>query len=219
MTSPQWGPAVPPPQPQKSNTGRIVGFSCLGIVAAIALIGSCSALVATNVDTSDQPKANKPSAVRPSAPDPVTGECEAAVLKLYEKSLKGIDAEHRPDACSGLTDAQWSKVVDEQGDKIINGEVDVETSKPEPEEPSGPLSSFGTGTYLVGEDVKAGTYKTKGPETGGFFENCYWSRNKDDSGEFESIIANDNLQGPGRVTLNKGEVFETNGCQNWELSK
>ncbi|MGW0823262.1 hypothetical protein [Streptomyces sp. NPDC002845] len=88
------------------------------------------------------------------------------------------------------------------------------TARPKKTEEEGPAASFsGEGEYLVGEDIKAGTYKTAGPadEFG-----CYWERAKDASGEFDSIIANNNLEGPGRVTLNKGEYFKTNRCQEWK---
>ncbi|AWW42885.1 hypothetical protein DN051_36695 [Streptomyces cadmiisoli] len=98
-------------------------------------------------------------------------------------------------------------------------DVTVPAADPAPteeeEEPVGPSTSIGSGTYLVGEDVKAGSYKTSGPTD----DMCYWARNKNDSGELEAIIANGILEGPGRVTLNKGEVFETSGCEVWELAK
>ncbi|CAL9277223.1 hypothetical protein SUDANB5_05748 [Streptomyces sp. SudanB5_2050] len=88
------------------------------------------------------------------------------------------------------------------------------TAEPKKTEEPGPATSFsGDGEYLVGEDIKAGTYKTAGPE--GEF-GCYWERAKDASGEFGSIIANNNLDGTGRVTLNKGEYFKTNRCQEWK---
>ncbi|MFC9286960.1 hypothetical protein, partial [Streptomyces sp. NPDC057052] len=88
------------------------------------------------------------------------------------------------------------------------------TARPKKTEPAGPATTFsGEGEYLVGEDVKPGTYKTAGSE-GAF--GCYWERAKDASGEFGSIIANNNLEGPGRVTLNKGEYFKTNRCQEWK---
>ncbi|MFD0328325.1 hypothetical protein ACFQZC_08960 [Streptacidiphilus monticola] len=76
------------------------------------------------------------------------------------------------------------------------------------------FSVAGDGEYLVGEDMKPGTYKTKGPADAAI-PNCYWERDKDSSGSFSSIIANDNLSGTGRVTVRKGEVFKTNGCQDW----
>ncbi|MFF1547843.1 hypothetical protein [Streptomyces sp. NPDC058291] len=88
------------------------------------------------------------------------------------------------------------------------------TAQPKKAAPAGPATTFsGEGEYLVGEDVKPGTYKTAGSE--GEF-GCYWERAKNASGEFDSIIANNNLEGPGRVTLNKGEYFKTNRCQEWK---
>ncbi|WP_405962844.1 hypothetical protein OG713_08460 [Streptomyces sp. NBC_00723] len=91
------------------------------------------------------------------------------------------------------------------------------TSQPKKAEPAGPATAFsGEGEYLVGEDIKAGTYKTAGPEDE---FGCYWERAKDASGEFGSIIANNNLEGPGRVTLNQGEYFKTNRCQEWKRVK
>lgn len=91
------------------------------------------------------------------------------------------------------------------------------TAKPKPPkktEAPGPATSFsGDGEYLVGEDIAAGTYKTAGAD-GSF--GCYWERAKDASGEFGSIIANNNLEGPGRVTLNKGEYFKTSRCAEWK---
>ncbi|MFE6551721.1 hypothetical protein ACFVHS_25425 [Streptomyces sp. NPDC057746] len=91
------------------------------------------------------------------------------------------------------------------------------TAKPKPVKKSGPPSSFsGDGQYLVGEDIQAGTYRTAGPQKDSLIPNCYWERLKNASGEFGAIIANDNMQGQGRVTVNKGEYFKTSGCQNWE---
>lgn len=93
-------------------------------------------------------------------------------------------------------------------------ETETVTAKPKKTEKPGPATTFpGEGEYLVGEDIKPGTYKTAGPE-GDF--GCYWERATNASGEFDSIIANNILNGPGRVTLNKGETFKTNRCQEWK---
>ncbi|GAA2423325.1 hypothetical protein [Streptomyces glaucus] len=93
-------------------------------------------------------------------------------------------------------------------------ETETVTAKPKKTDKPGPATSFsGEGEYLVGEDIEAGTYKTAGPEDEW---GCYWERAKDASGEFGSIIANNNLDGPGRVTLNSGEYFKTNRCQEWK---
>ena len=75
--------------------------------------------------------------------------------------------------------------------------------------PSGPLTAFGDGTYEVGVDVAAGRYKTPGGSW------CYWERARNDSGDFGSIISNDNLQGPGTVSNRPGEFFKTSGGCQW----
>ncbi|SCF77639.1 hypothetical protein GA0115280_11165 [Streptomyces sp. Cmuel-A718b] len=76
-----------------------------------------------------------------------------------------------------------------------------------------PTTVAGDGEYLVGEEMRAGTYRTGGP---GDSFGCYWERARNSSGEFDAIIANGNLEGSGRVTINKGEVFKSNGCQDWK---
>jgi hypothetical protein len=110
-----------------------------------------------------------------------------------------------------VTVTETAKAADSEPAPTVTKTV---TAKPKKTEAPGPAVSFsGEGEYLVGEDIKAGTYKTAGPE--GEF-GCYWERAKDASGEFGSIIANNNLEGPGRVTLNSGEYFKTNRCQEWK---
>ncbi|MFJ7241020.1 hypothetical protein ACIQWB_28340 [Streptomyces olivaceus] len=90
------------------------------------------------------------------------------------------------------------------------------TVTPKPAERPGPATTVeGDGQYHVGEDMQAGTYKTAGPEKGTIIESCYWALTMDASGAFGAIIANDDLQGQVRVTVGKGEYFETNGCQGW----
>ncbi|MFE9538969.1 hypothetical protein [Streptomyces sp. NPDC006691] len=91
------------------------------------------------------------------------------------------------------------------------------TAKPKPtKKPGLPDTIDGDGQYLVGEDIQAGTYKTAGPENDDFGLGCYWARNKNASSEMGAIIANDNITGQSRVTVNKGEYFETKGCLKWE---
>lgn len=90
------------------------------------------------------------------------------------------------------------------------------TTTPPPSKPAAPKAApppkvAGDGEYLVGQDMKAGTYKTAGSTDG----LCYWERDKDSSGEFSSIIANGSPSGTGRVTVKKGEVFKSQGCDDW----
>lgn len=75
---------------------------------------------------------------------------------------------------------------------------------------AGPKTEFGDGTYKVGEDITAGTYKSTGPRAG--MPLCYWARMKNDSGSLDAIIANNNSQGPTRVTVKAGEYLQVTGC-------
>jgi hypothetical protein len=73
-------------------------------------------------------------------------------------------------------------------------------------------ASFGDGTYRVGKDIRAGTYRARGH--GG--NECYWARLRSFSGSVDAIIANENLPGPAVVTiLRRDKGFETRGCGNW----
>ncbi|MBP2474531.1 hypothetical protein JOF53_003403 [Crossiella equi] len=85
------------------------------------------------------------------------------------------------------------------------------TTEPPPP-PPGPASEFGNGVHHVGEDIKPGRYKTAGSSGG-----CYWARLRNDSGESSAIIANNNIDGPGSVTVKKNEFFEASGGCLWAL--
>lgn len=72
----------------------------------------------------------------------------------------------------------------------------------------------GDGTYEVGKDVKAGTYKNAGAISGdGYVCVGYTSRKPSDLG---SYIAGSTNKGPGIVTLHDGEYFTSQFCQDWK---
>ena len=75
-------------------------------------------------------------------------------------------------------------------------------------------STIGEGTYEIGVDAKPGRYKTTVPQNS---SGCYWERTKDDSGDMDSIIANDNVNPGARasITVNSGEFFKSSGCGTW----
>ncbi len=71
----------------------------------------------------------------------------------------------------------------------------------------------GNGTYLVGEDIKPGTYRSSGSG------DCYWARLSSTDGELGSIITNSFGSGAQVVTIRSGDVaFETSGCGEWTRS-
>ncbi len=61
----------PPPQPKKSNAGKIVGFSCLGIVGFVVLLGIIGALIGGE-EGGKAAKESAPSAAATSAPAKAT---------------------------------------------------------------------------------------------------------------------------------------------------
>lgn len=81
--------------------------------------------------------------------------------------------------------------------------------------PAGPATAMGDGTYEVGPDIVAGKYKTPGTGGSGVLDSCYWARMKDDSGDLGSIIDNDNFNGPGVVSVKKGELLKLSGGCAW----
>jgi hypothetical protein len=73
------------------------------------------------------------------------------------------------------------------------------------------MTQFGQGTFIVGTDMKPGTYRSsKG-------DGCYWARLRNFTGQLGGIIANDfRLSGRATVTIrgtDKG--FTSSRCGTW----
>ncbi|WP_142104538.1 hypothetical protein [Pseudonocardia cypriaca] len=86
---------------------------------------------------------------------------------------------------------------------------------PAPPAPSGPLTTFGDGTWEVGVDIVPGKYKTSGPAPSGF-GNCYHARLKTGDGSVGDILDNNNSKGPVTVTIKESDgYFESQGCADW----
>jgi hypothetical protein len=65
------------------------------------------------------------------------------------------------------------------------------------------------GTWLVGTDIKPGTYRSSSDG------DCYWARLKNTSGDFEAILTNGN-GGNQVVTVKKTDkAFESTRCAPW----
>lgn len=74
-----------------------------------------------------------------------------------------------------------------------------------------PTRSFGDGTYRIGVDVPAGTYRSSaGPAAF-----CYWERTSGFGGSLNEIITN-GLGSPEIVTISPSDAgFSTRGCGTW----
>lgn len=153
------------------------------------VVGAVALFLGVGIGSSGSEGSTATSADGKAAPRPTVTVTEKA-----EKAAKGDKGEPEPAVTVTKTVTAKPK----------------QAAKPKKAAPA--VSFSGEGEYLVGDDIRPGTYKTAGAD-GSF--GCYWERAKDASGEFESIIANNNLEGPGRVTLIKGEYFKTNRCKEW----
>jgi hypothetical protein len=67
------------------------------------------------------------------------------------------------------------------------------------------------GMYLIGRDIKAGTYK--GQAGSDITSSCYWSRLNNVSGEFDGIIANDNAIGQFYVLVSASDFALSTACE------
>ncbi|WP_018180118.1 hypothetical protein [Jongsikchunia kroppenstedtii] len=77
---------------------------------------------------------------------------------------------------------------------------------------SGPRTSFGDGTWMVGSGIEPGTYSTDGGD------GCYWARLGGLSGATDDILANDNASGPATVTISGTDAaFQSQDCGTWTL--
>ncbi|QVQ54792.1 hypothetical protein J4H86_09500 [Spiractinospora alimapuensis] len=97
-------------------------------------------------------------------------------------------------------------------------DADTGDEAEETEEDTG--TTVGNGIHLVDDDIPAGTYQTDGPDEDDILPMCYWARLSGTSGELEEIIANDNLEGPGVVTIEESDVaLELSGGCDWTLDE
>lgn len=68
----------------------------------------------------------------------------------------------------------------------------------------------GDGTWVVGQDIKPGTYRNS---DGG---ECYWARLKGLTGDFSELLANGNTAGQAVVTIKPTDKgFQTERCGSW----
>jgi hypothetical protein len=72
-------------------------------------------------------------------------------------------------------------------------------------------TTFGSGTWRVGSDIPARTYRTRLPAA-----SCYWERLRGFSGDFDDIIANDFSSGYHVVTIKSTDRgFSSSRCGKW----
>lgn len=76
--------------------------------------------------------------------------------------------------------------------------------------------TIGNGTWVVGEDVKPGTYRSPGA-TDSSFPFCSWQVKTGKA--YGDMGTSGEVADPQLVTLQKGQQFETSGCGTWTAKK
>jgi hypothetical protein len=77
--------------------------------------------------------------------------------------------------------------------------------------PPAPVRGYGDGTYRIGSDMSAGTYRSSAVSP----SSCYWERKSGFGGTFGEIIDN-GLGSPEIVTISPSDAgFSTRGCGTW----
>jgi hypothetical protein len=76
---------------------------------------------------------------------------------------------------------------------------------------SKPSAVIEEGIWVVGEDIPAGTYRTKEA-----VEDCSWTIYRTGSNQSDIIAIDIPRGGRPRVTLQKGHDFATRSCGDWE---
>lgn len=85
----------------------------------------------------------------------------------------------------------------------------------EPAKPADPETSFGDGTYVVGEDIAPGTYRTPGAREG-VFEYCQITTHSDENADADKTLdwKNGNAGDPIRVKVGgKVKSVKVTGCE------
>lgn len=133
---PGWGAPPqqfpPPPQPRKSNAGKAIGFSCLGVVALVIFISVIVAVVSSGGgDGNDKARTGKtPGTEQPSKISP---KCRKWIKKeLGNTNTDNIDAEAGYAVCGDLSDAEMDKAIEDVTDDLMD---DPTAAKPGDDEP------------------------------------------------------------------------------------
>lgn len=151
-------------------------------------------------------------------------------------SLVGDDTEDPPTAAASTTTTAESTtsssapptttVVDDEETTTTSQPTTTTTAAPETTTteapttttsttlPPGPEPAFGSGTQIVGEDVQAGIYET-GRLGEGVFDGCYWERLAGFSGDFDEIIANNNVVVHDVVEIMDSDAGFDSDCGAW----
>jgi len=113
--------------------------------------------------------------------------------------------------CEGGRETSKGGSTTSEPDKQEKAQKEPASKQKEEKAPEDPNPNFGDGTHRIGQDIQAGTYRTRKGSAG-----CYYARLSGFSGGLEEILANDNTSDPAVVTILETDAgFESKRCGTW----
>ena len=138
-----------------------------------------------------------------------TYRTRTAAAACYWERLSGLGGTIGEILANGNTDAPEVVTV-LAADKAFNSSrcapwtVDLSAITKSPTDP------FGAGTYIVGVDIAAGTWRSSGGSS------CYWQRMRGFTGTFSEIIANENSTVSTIIAIGASDKgFSSTRCGTW----
>lgn len=233
----QYQPMPPPPPKKKSRRGWIIASIVIGVLILSGIIANGSPKSATTDTTTTAvptqqtqvTNTSKPTSTPHSQPTPtavtyphfsdgnfVVGKdiqpgtyrtrtassgCYYARLSGFGGTLGEIITNANTDAPAIVTISASDKGFQSTGCGSWTKDLSaITTSK----------TSFGAGIFIVGTDMKSGTYKSSGQS------GCYYARLGGFGGTLGEIIANNNTDTSAIVTISASDKgFESTRCGTW----
>jgi hypothetical protein len=136
----------------------------------------------------------------PSTPTPDSADVSALQTAAVETAVVSINQ---------TANASVPTNSPEPTNTPLPTETSIPTNTPDP-------NLISSGTYIVNVDIQAGIYKGLAGE--GLTSSCYWERLKDLTGNFDSILANDNGIGQYYIEVQSTDYALKTACQLTRLS-
>lgn len=127
--------------------------------------------------------------------------CYYSRLNGFSGQLEDINSNELTNAASVVTIMESDKGFKSSGCGTWTQDLSAITTS---------RTSFGDGTFIVGTDIDAGTYRNSGGST------CYYSRLSGFSGELDDIVSNELTSASAIVTIDSSDKgFKSSGCGTW----
>src|SRR6266487_4109390 len=124
--------------------------------------------------------------------------------------VQGIQESFAPTSTPTSSQATSAPTPTPTSSRATSTPTQVPTPKPTAK-PAPSFAHFGDGTFVVGKDIKPGTYRTRTGSPG-----CYFARLSGFGGTVGDIISNANTDNPAIVTIAASDKgFQSTNCGTW----